>query len=468
MTAASCSAVRRPTGRLRVAGAIPLLLVAGMALLPACSPSDPASTAPHDPTSTFATTTTGTAAPPSTTTTPTTTTLASGPATREPLTPDQLRANYDLSPVYASGITGKGTTIGIVDVFGSPTLRHDLAVFDSHFHLPPPPSFKIVEPAGTVPPFSATRKNALGWAGETTLDVEMAHAIAPGARIVLAVTGVDEVEGLSGFAEIVKAERYLIDSEHVSVISQSFAATEETFPSVASLMALRSVFLLAAQRGVSIVSASGDGGATSNRLNPTHLYNRRVVSWPASDPLVTAVGGTQVSLDGAGAAVQPPSGWSGSGGGISAVFNRPSWQAGVQAVVGDHRGLPDIAMVASCSPGVEIYETRVDTAGSGFGPSCGTSAAAPMFAGIVALADQLAGHDLGLLNPAIYRLGERRAPGIVDVTTGNNSAVVPVGDHTVVVKGYRATTGYDLVTGWGTVDARYFVPELAGRALPPG
>ena len=91
-----------------------------------------------------------------------------------------------------------------------------------------------------------------------------------------------------------------------------------------------------------------------------------------------------------------------------------------------------------------------------------------MFAGIVALADQLAGHDLGLLNPAIYRLGESRAAGIVDITTGNNSAVVTTTDGTVAVKGYRAMPGYDLVTGWGTVDARYFVPELAGKPLPVG
>ena len=193
-----------------------------------------------------------------------------------------------------------------------------------------------------------------GWAGETTLDVEMAHAIAPGARIVLALTGVDEVEGTSGFAEIMTAERYLVDVAHVSVISQSFAATEETFPSVASLMALRGVYELAERRGVSVVSASGDGGATSNRLNPLKYDVRRVVSWPASDPLVTAVGGTQVSLDTAGADVDPPAGWSGSGGGLSSVFSRPSWQSGVAAVVGNHRGVPDIAMIASCAPGIEI------------------------------------------------------------------------------------------------------------------
>jgi len=257
----------------------------------------------------------------------------------------------------------------------------------------------------------------------------MAHTIAPGASIVLAVTGV------------------------------------ETFPSVASLTALSSVYKLAEQRGVSVVDATGDNGATSNELDPSKLYARPVVDWPASDPLVIAVGGTDVPLNASGHPVREPQAWSGSSGGVSSVFGRPGWQAGVEAIAGSHRGLPDISMAASCPPAAEIYATPRIPAVSGLDAVCGTSVSAPMFAGLVALADQLAGHRLGLLNPTIYRLGEAHAPGIVDVTTGDNATRVLTDNGSVLVKGYSAKKGYDLVSGWGTVDGRNFVPELAGRSV---
>src|SRR5205807_550032 len=93
--------------------------------------------------------------------------------------PAQIRWAYDLPPVYANGVTGQGTTIVIVDSFGSPTIRHDLAAFDSAFHLPAPPSFKVIQPAGRVPPYDPGNSDMVGWAGETTLDVQWAHAIAP-------------------------------------------------------------------------------------------------------------------------------------------------------------------------------------------------------------------------------------------------------------------------------------------------
>lgn len=397
---------------------------------------------------------------------------ASG-AVEGPYTPAQIRSNYDLGPVYAAGLTGTGETIGIVDAYGSPTIRADLATFDKHFGIPAPPRFTIVEPAGTVPPFRAASSEMLGWAAETTVDVEWAHAMAPGANIVLALTGVDEVEGTSGFAQIMSAEDYLIEHEQVSVISQSFAATEETFPTAASLMAFRGVYGLARNRGVTVLAASGDWGATSLTSSGSY-YDRRVVNWPASDPLVTAVGGTQISLNSAGRAVAPARVWNdggtspgpqASGGGVSVDFARPSWQDGVESVVGASRGIPDVSLEASCNPGTEVY---VSYPGSppGYRGVCGTSLATPMFAGIVALADQLAGHGLGLLNPALYALGADHAGGLVNITQGNNTVRIPDKGGSVVVTGYDAVAGYDLATGWGTVLAADLVPELAGRPLP--
>ena len=157
----------------------------------------------------------------------------------------QLQVAYNLGPLFRRGITGVGETIVIVDSYGSPTIRHDLATYDAQYGLPAPPSFTIIQPAGPVPPY---KKNSDfdGWAGETTLDVQAAHTIAPGANILLVETPVSETEGVTGFPQIVRAENYVIDHHLGDVISQSFGATEETFPNAASVMALRSAYLNAA------------------------------------------------------------------------------------------------------------------------------------------------------------------------------------------------------------------------------
>jgi subtilase family serine protease len=140
--------------------------------------------------------------------------------------PSQIRQAYDLAPVYASGVTGRGTTIVIVDSFGSPTIRNDLSVFDRAFGLPAPPRLTIIQPAGTVPGYDPNNSDMVGWAGETTLDVEYAHTIAPGASILLVETPVSETEGVHGFPQIVAAEEYVIRHHLGDVISQSFSATE--------------------------------------------------------------------------------------------------------------------------------------------------------------------------------------------------------------------------------------------------
>ena len=120
--------------------------------------------------------------------------------------PTQVQQAYNLPALFARGVTGQGATIVIVDSFGSPTIKHDLATFDGQFGLPAPPSFTILQPAGAVPRFDPANGTMLSWAGETTLDVEYAHTIAPGASIVLVETPVAETEGVTGFPQIVQAE----------------------------------------------------------------------------------------------------------------------------------------------------------------------------------------------------------------------------------------------------------------------
>ena len=349
-------------------------------------------------------------------------------------TPVQYRQAYDLNGLYSDGVTGWGRTIMIVDSFGSPTIRNDIHVFDQQFGFPDP-DLQIVQ-AGQIPPFNPADSTMVGWADETTLDVEYAHSIAPGARIVLVETPVAETEGVTGFPEMMQAEKTLIDRGVGDVISQSFGATENTFPGFdqgdySSLLKLRYAFTDAAAHHVTVLAASGDDGATNAEVDGVTLYPKRVNSWPSSDPLVTSVGGAQLYLDDAGDRAEPDSVWNDSfgagGGGQSAVFARPPFQAGVGGVVGDHRGTPDISMSAAIAGGCWVYES-FSASGAGWEIFGGTSEATPIFSGIVALADQVAGHRLGDINPALYALGRLSQAshfsfrtGIVDIASGNNS-----------------------------------------------
>src|ERR1700761_3829231 len=393
--------------------------------------------------------------------------------------PAQLRAAYRLPALYAKGVTGKGVTILIVDSFGSPTIRADLATFDRQFGYPAPPKFTIIAPVGKIPQFDPNNPEMTNWAGETTLDVEYAHALAPGANILLAETPVAETEGVTGFPQIVKAEEYALARYKVWLISQSFSATEETFTGYAQLAPLRAAYQEAERSHVTVLAASGDSGATDHEENEMEYYTHRVTSWPDSDPLVTAVGGTQLRQTRTGYAwaawndtddrawnqyangSEDPSP-AASGGGTSEFFARPSYQNVVKAVAGAHRGVPDIAMSAACDGSVSVYSSY-QPGQAGWSLTCGTSEATPEFAAIVALADQVAGNPLGLINPALYALEAEHAPGIVDVASGNNTVSFnQLGSgRTVTVKGYPAGKGYDLVTGTGTVNAQQFVYELA-------
>jgi len=402
--------------------------------------------------------------------------------------PAQIQQAYHLPALYARGVTGRGTTIVIVDSFGSPTIKSDLATFDRAFGLPAPPSFTIIAPAGQVPAYDPNNTDMVGWAGETTLDVEYAHVIAPAANLLLVRTPVPETEGVHGFPQIVAAEKYVVEHHLGDVISQSFSATERTFPSRAAVMKLRGVYSLAAKDGVTVLAASGDSGAADVKLDASTYYLSPQTSWPDSDPLVTGVGGTQLHFTrgthgGANGAPAAPTVWNDTydaaaagfaaggtspsplsgGGGLSVLFSRPSYQNGVRDVVGDHRGVPDVSMSAACDGSVVTYAT-FGGAPPGWSPSCGTSEATPLFAGIVALADQLAGHRLGPVNPALYRLAAAHAPGIVDVTQGSNTVSFTQGGQQHTVRGFAARRGYDLASGVGTVNAALFVPELAAAA----
>ena len=385
-------------------------------------------------------------------------------------TPAQFETAYDMNSLYAKGLTGKGKTIVIVDSFGSPTVRSDLAVFDKTFNLPAPPKFRIIQPVGKVPPFDPNNSTMVSWAEETSLDVQYSHAMAPGANILLVETPVAETEGLGGIPQIVAAENYVIRHHLGDVISQSFGATEQTFPTAQSLLRQRSAFVNAARHHVTVLAATGDAGATDwANAAGTLLYTHRAVIWPSTDPLVTAVGGTQLHLDANGNRLLPDNVWNDTnvlgspaagGGGLSVIFARPWYQNSVRNVVGARRGVPDVSMTAAVD-GAALVQLGFLGSNSGIYLIGGTSEATPMFAGVVAIADQAAHHDLGLINPALYALAARGKPGISDITIGNNTVTFSQNGHTYTVPGFLAVSGYDLASGLGTADGAKLVAELS-------
>jgi subtilase family serine protease len=425
----------------------------------------------------------------------------------------QLQKAYDLAPLFAKGVEGQGQTIVVVDAFGSPSIASDLKTFDAEMKLPNPPSFKVITPEGpiTTTPKTCTTKYSptgpdlcsdyYGWTDETSLDVEWSHAMAPKANILLVETPMTETEGIYGFPQLLAAENYVINHHLGDVITQSFGANEETFTNPGQIYALRSVYVNAAKNGVSVLAATGDQGATddictpaSGCANPNNVIccqSTRAVDWPSSDPLVTAVGGTQLHLNAAGSRTAPDSvwqdlsstvgvtgpvyTWGSSGGGHSTVFARPWYQNGVAGISGS-RSTPDIAMSAAVNGAVDFYDST-DPSVAGWGIVGGTSEASPLFSGIVALAGQVAGHSLGDLNPALYALAQGKGPnGIVPVSKGSNSYTFCLVADTksddscaaakdlVTVPGFKANGSYNDATGWGTVDAASFVPALASYA----
>ena len=371
-------------------------------------------------------------------------------------TPAQIRAAYNIQQLIDAGIDGSGQTIVIIDSFGSPTLLEDVAAFSAAMGLPPA-DVEQLYPLGND--FSTAKPSDLrDWAGETTLDVEWAHAIAPGAKIVVLVSPVAETEGVEGLPEFRALLTYALDHHLGNVVSQSWATTENWLADeagAAERQAWDALYARAVAEGVTILSASGDHGPLADTRSGG-IGTTRAANWPATEPMVTAVGGTALTLnaDGSyGSETVWRSSHGASGSGVSMFYAEPTAQqvlpGAVQQRLGGMRGIADVSAVAS---GLVTYY-----AANGGHPaiSGGTSASTPIWAGIVALADQLAGTGLGNINPTLYALG---AAGSCfhDVTEGNN--------HNGLDPGESAGPGWDFPTGWGTPDAACLVPALVAAA----
>jgi len=424
--------------------------------------------------------------------------------------PAATRASYNLDPLYQQGLDGRGQTIAIVDSFGSDTIAHDLHVYNTAFGLqsmcgeesvvcaPGMPTFSVLHVQGSPgtkapPPTSkgTGQEDRSAWALEVSLDVETAHSIAPMANIILVTTPTAETLGVQGFPDMMNAEQYVIDHHLATVISQSFASAEDAFNGSHSLENLRHAYVSAAANGVTVLGSSGDGGTANGKKSPVGQggagFPFPTVEWPASDPLVTGVGGTYLCTDpdntssrsilNPGVAArcianptQAEVGWTFAGGGFSHVFDKPSYQnvlPGGSTGIGAKRGVPDVAFQASAGTGALVYITLPPDGQSGLicgSAPCstgwydigGTSLSCPQWAGLVAIADQINGGGLGLINPGLYKIGAdpgRYAADFFDITTGNNTA-----DPSI--PGYPATTGWDPVTGLGTPNAANLLPDL--------
>lgn len=379
-------------------------------------------------------------------------------------TPAEIRTAYDVP----DSLTGAGQTIVIVDAYGSPTITSDLHVFDQTFGLPDP-KLNIFYPTGK-PTFNAHSANELGWAFETTLDVEWAHAIAPAATIDLVVaTNAGCLTCVSNQLNI--AQQYAVDNHLGSVMSLSFGSPEAAIPNGAKNPHLRradQIYQAARAAGITVVSSAGDSGATDGygtTPNP---------SFPASDPSVLSVGGTDLfaadngayssetvwndfdpSLCPYGCGKSPFVG--ATGGAPSLIFPAPSYQQGLTG--SSMRTTSDVAYNASLYTAILVYAGFYpNAADNGYYFAAGTSEGAPQWAAIVALSDQAAGHSLGFLNPSLYAiLGDPNAyaADFHDVAAGNNEEPYPG-------PGFKAGPGYDLPTGLGTPDVAHLISTLTG------
>jgi subtilase family serine protease len=365
----------------------------------------------------------------------------------------QLRRAYDVS----RSLDGASRTIVIVDAFQSPAIRSDLRLFDSTFGLPGL-RLRIKAPAGLTP-YNPADADQVAWSGEITLDVEYAHAIAPRAAIDLVLAASDQD------ADIYTAQRYAIDHDLGGVLSQSFGEAESCMDPTL-LAKVHRLFLTARAERMSVFAASGDDGAAEPDCDGDGGYFLSA-STPASDPLVTAVGGTHLNAGFRTGAYESETTWNdsgnpggdfgASGGGFSTVYPRPLYQQGI-ATHGT-RGVPDISYSADIAGGVLVaWDPSGQRTGSAFYLFGGTSAGAPQWAGIAALADQAAHRRLGFLNPALYAIAASPAAdryAFRDVTNGTNSWDVSG------VPGYLAGRGWDPVTGLGTPDITRLLQLLA-------
>lgn len=372
------------------------------------------------------------------------------------ISPVALRKAYGIEPLNAKGDTGKGQTVVDIVSFGSPTLQQDMDVFDRTFALPPV-NLQVIAPL-TIPE-QDPHHDKQGWGSETTLDVQIIHALAPDAKIVVLESPVAETEGTIGLPQFRQLEQYVIDHKLGNIVTHSWGASELTLTDSSGRAELKqwdNVLKAGTLTDkITYLSSSGDNGATDySDLNGTQLGKVPTTSFVASSPWTTSVGGSQLHVINGQAQEMA---WGGSGGGFSHFYTTPDYQKTLPSETlqqfQNRRGVPDVAALADPSTGFPVYFN------GSWALIGGTSASAPQWAAIVAIADQIAGHPLGFINPALYQIANTDTyhQDFNDITIGNNTNI------TANVKGYPAVPGWDPITGLGTPNAQNLIPDLIAQ-----
>jgi subtilase family serine protease len=366
-------------------------------------------------------------------------------------TPDEIRTGYGFNTAAFTGSSatpdGTGQTIAIVDAYNDPHVAADLAVFDSQFDLPAA-NLKVVNQTGG----SDLPKTDPGWAGEIALDVEWAHAIAPGADILLVETETENTSDLMAGVDFARSVA------GVSVISLSWGGGETTGyagDSGSQLSMDAQLTTPSGHKGITFVAAAGDSGSGAG------------VEWPASSPNVLSVGGTSLTLNSDGSYVSEV-GWPDTSGGYSQVESEPSYQDAVQST--GQRSTPDVAYLADSNNGVAVYDSVPDAGVSGWQDVGGTSAGAPQWAALIAIADQgrvIAGHNT--LNGATQTLPDLYSlygnPG----TKAYSVYTTYFNDVEYYTHRDRLTgLGYDTETGLGSPHAANVIAALDGDNVNGG
>jgi subtilase family serine protease len=410
--------------------------------------------------------------------------------------PLQVRGAYGMRSVVNSGINGQGQTVAIIDAFNAPTIRADLTTYSARHGLPAP-SLKQYN----VKPDPGNAADKQGWYGEETLDLEAVHSMAPGAKLVF-------LGAKSDFdIDILERVNFAIDNHIASIVSNSYGDAGENLPK-SEIKAEEAAYQQAIAEGIGFYFSSGDCG---DNLDPQGICGgtgTRATDYPASSPNITAVGGTSIGI-GKGGQYLFETGWGttasslgrngrqwhapplpgyylyGSGGGTSKRFREPWYQQGVVPNgLAHHWGAksgrvePDIAALGDPNTGFLVGETQTFPTGVRYGEYRigGTSLSSPIFAGIMALADQAAGHDLGFINPLLYaKVGGTSAlhdiinpkSMVATVRTNYNNGInaklgISFSLRTMNQTGTLHTTpGYDDVTGFGTPNGWSFINAMA-------
>ena len=360
--------------------------------------------------------------------------------------PSDVRGAYDVNPLLNSNYTGKGVTVAIVNTGIDSTFYSDIRMFDGKYGLPDP-IVSIVRPNGAAGTSQETPQ------AETTADVELVHAMAPDAKILLVlVGGVSVLPG--GFS-------YVIDNNAADIAMESPSSWWSGSGAANWAQSYNAEYAKSVAEKITLIAASNDFG--SNNTYPDDFYTGSgfwttltppVYMMPQYSPYVTAVGGTVLTVEPNGSYSEV--GWPQSGGGPSALFPEPSWQVGPGVPQNGYRNIPDIALDASCQTPYAI-----DWNNDKWTYFCGTSGATPTFAGILADIQEAAGGRLGFLNPTLYSLAVSDPSVYHDITSGCSVLQPNPTNPNSKRNGYCAQPGWDFVTGWGSVDAVKLATHLA-------